>query len=139
MSKFNPISWFEDLFNMNQSVPEIGDNNIILSLDISNENKNYKGYTTLNIGYIKRDTGSFIIIINSKEKGGPNAIYCISRSDVSKSGTIRELVKSHGVNDDELELTWNPYEYPLLQIRTKLYLYNKNNRIDFTVNVITSF
>ena len=82
---------------------------------------------------------SFIIIINSKEKGGPNAIYCISRSDVSKSGTIRELVKSHGVNDDELELTWNPYEYPLLQIRTKLYLYNKNNRIDFTVNVITSF
>ena len=53
MSKFNPISWFEDLFNMNQSVPEIGDNNIILSLDISNENKNYKDYTTLNIVYIK--------------------------------------------------------------------------------------
>lgn len=136
MSNFNPISWFEDLFN--KSLPEIGDNNIILSLDISNENKNYKGYTTLNIGYIKKDTGSFIIIINSKEKGGPNAIYCISRSDVSKSGTIRELVKSDGVNDDELKLTWNPYEYPLLQIRTKLYLYNKNN-IDFTVNAITSF
>jgi hypothetical protein len=141
MSKFNPISWFEDLFNMNQSIQEIGDNNIILSVDITNENKNYKGYTTLNIGYIKKDTGSFIIIINSKEKGGPNAIYCISRSDISKSGTINKLVKSDGINDDELELTWNPYEYPLLQIRTKLYLYNKNtnqNRIDFTVNVITT-
>ena len=143
MLNINPISWFEDLFNIN-SLDEINtttNNNIILSLDVSNENKNYKGYTTLNIGYIKKNTGSFIIIINSKEKGGPNAIYCISRSDVSKSGTITELVKSDGINDDELKLTWNPYEYPLLQIRTKLYLYNNKNtnRIDFTVNVITSF
>lgn len=139
MSKLNPISWFEDLFNIN-SLDKINNdtNNIILSLDVSNENKNYKGYTTLNIGYIKKNTGSFIIIINSKEKGGPNAIYCISRSDISKSGSITELVKSDGVNDDELKLTWNPYEYPLLQIRTKLYLYNKNT-IDFTVNIITSF
>jgi len=136
MSKFNPVSWFEDLFNINQL--QHNTNNIILSLDISNENKNYKGYTTLNIGYIKKNTGSFIIVVNSNEKDGPNAIYCISRSDVSKSGIIKELVKSDGVNDDVLGLTWDPYEYPLLQIRTKLYLYNKNH-IDFTINVITSF
>jgi hypothetical protein len=136
-SKFNPISWFEDLFET-KSLEYDDTNNIILSLDISNEDKNYKGYTTLNIGYIKKNTGSFIIIINSKEEGGPNAIYCISRSDISKLGTIKELVKSDGVNDDELKLLWNPYEYPLLQIRTKLYLYNKN-KMDFTINVKTSF
>lgn len=52
MLNINPISWFEDLFNINSL--DNTTNNLILSVDISNENKNYKGYTTLNIGYIKK-------------------------------------------------------------------------------------
>ena len=40
--------------------------------------------TTYHIGYISkyiRDTGSFIVIINSDQQDSTNAIFCISRSN----------------------------------------------------------
>lgn len=79
---------------------------------------------SVNIGYITskyvpdiKDTGCYIIMINSQMTEGPNAIFCISRSDKSKSGNIQCLVESKGTSNDTLELVWNPYEYPSILLK----------------------
>lgn len=143
------FSSFSDLLNYNNSEnneENIVDNNV-LKLCLRNTNESLLRYfqsTTLTVGYINnrfrgiRDTGSFIITINTHERG-PSAIYCISRSDPSKYGLIKELVKSNGAYEDTLDLTWSPFEYPLLKFRTKLEYYKNKTVINFYVNVTSSF
>lgn len=81
-------------------------------------------YYTINIGYISskyvqniKDTGCFIIMISSQISEGPNAIFCLSRSDKSKSGDINPLVSSNGKCGDKLDITWNPMEHPCILLK----------------------
>ena len=103
--------------------------------------------TTFDIGYINKytkDTGSYIIIINSNivkqatffdslKKGldwqqstlltnaehdtDPNAIFCISKSNKLHNGSINKLScsKNNSSYEDSLSIEWNPCEYPLLK------------------------
>jgi|Laugrespbdmm15sd_2_1035082.scaffolds.fasta_scaffold03578_2 hypothetical protein len=139
---FNLLSFaiFDDLF---YTQPKTNDpESSLLCLRIPNENK-YKNIFT--IGYLRnnqfkciKDTGSFIIIINSDLIDGPTGIYCISRSDSSLQGTVKILVESNSKFGDSFELVWNPLEYPLLNIN-----YNGKDRnirtLFFHVKIITSF
>jgi len=139
---FNLLSFaiFDDLF---YTQPKTNDpESSLLCLRIPNENK-YKNIFT--IGYLRnnqfkciKDTGSFIIIINSDLIDGPTGIYCISRSDSSLQGTVKTLVESNSKFGDSFELVWNPLEYPLLNIN-----YNGKDRnirtLFFHVKIITSF
>lgn len=81
-------------------------------------------YYTINIGYITtkyvqniKDTGCFIIMISSQISEGPNAIFCLSRSDKSKSGDINTLVSSLGKCGDKLDIMWNPMEHPCILLK----------------------
>lgn len=81
-------------------------------------------YYTINIGYISskyvqnmKDTGCFIIMISSQISEGPNAIFCLSRSDKSKSGDITPLVSSTGKCGDKLDIMWNPMEHPCVLLK----------------------
>lgn len=81
-------------------------------------------YYTINIGYITskyvqdiKDTGCFIIMISSQISEGPNAIFCLSRSDKSKSGDINTLVSSTGKCGDKLVIMWNPMEHPCILLK----------------------
>jgi hypothetical protein len=139
----NIVPTFEDLFTFPSfSTQEQSDHtSTILSTELSD--KKYNFFTTISVGYINhrfkiKDTGCFIIMITSQITSGPNAIYCISRSDKSLHGNIKELIKTNGVNDESIELEWNPYEYPLLKIRLKPTNY-KYNTINFLVKVNSNF
>ena len=79
---------------------------------------------TIDIGYITskyvptiKDTGCYMIMIESQISEGPNAIFCIARSDKSKSGTIQTIVSSVGKSNDRLEVKWNPMEYPCILLK----------------------
>jgi hypothetical protein len=118
-----------------------------MNINIQNNSDSLRfiGYTSFTVGYINntrtqhiKEVGSFIIIINSQTPGGANGIFCISRSDKSKSGKIQELVKSNGVLDDIIDLEWNPYEYPLLKTKFKLSQH-KQDVISYHVKVISNF
>jgi len=81
-------------------------------------------YYTMNIGYISskyvqniKDTGCFIIMISSQIPDGPNAVFCLSRSDKSKSGDVTPLVSSTGKCGDKLDIRWNPMEHPCLLLK----------------------
>lgn len=81
-------------------------------------------YYTINIGYITtkyvqniKDTGCFIIMISSQISEGPNAIFCLSRSDKLKSGDINTLVSSLGKCGDKLDIMWNPMEHPCILLK----------------------
>jgi hypothetical protein len=141
------FSIFDDIF---YTQPKTDDpESSLLCLRIPYDNSvDIKYINTFTIGYLRnnqfkciKDTGSFIIIINSDFKNGPNGIYCISRSDNLLSGTVKPLVESNGKFEDSLELTWNAGEYPRLNIRTKLSNYKDINikTLFFYVKVITSF
>lgn len=101
--------------------------------DISSFRKNIN--TIYHIGYINkyiRDTGSFIVIINSDQQNSTNAIFCISRSNKLNQGYVNKLIGSNqNNNEDNLEIDWNPGEYPRL-------VYNKCtknvNRYDKSLN-----
>jgi hypothetical protein len=79
---------------------------------------------TMTIGYITskyipniKDTGCYIIMVNSQINEGPNGIFCLSRSDKTKKGIVNPLVISHGKADDKLEIVWNPMEYPCVLLK----------------------
>ena len=111
---------------------------------------------TMRIGYINgfitnkiKDHGSYIIIINSYQTGGPNSIFCISRSDKLSHGIINKLIDSKGIHNDSIELEWNPAEYPLLKYNYKtLYNFNKtdieynniiSSKLTFFIKIISTF
>lgn len=138
---------FGELFNNNTIEKVDNENTLVLKVYFRNTNDSllrYLNSTTFTVGYINnrfkkiRETGSFIIIVNSQEKG-PNGIYCVSRSDPSKSGSVKELISSNGVGDESLEITWKPYEYPLLKFKTRLDNYKNKSEINFYVNVISTY
>ena len=141
--KLPSFSIFYDLF---YSQPKINDpESSLLCLRIPYDNLNIKYQNTFTIGYLRnnqfkciKDTGSFIIIINSDFKDGPNGIYCISRSDISSNGTVKPLIESNNKFGDSFELIWNPFEYPKLNIKTKLNNY-KDITLFFYVKITTSF
>lgn len=135
--------------NCNCNCNILSDSSVIMTVNLnglSNSLLRFLGYTNFSIGYITNNkfkkikkTGSFLIIINSENKNGPNAIYCISKSDELKPGKIQELVRSDGLsNKDILDLVWNPNEYPFLRIKLRLDDYKEVNNINFYVKVITS-
>jgi hypothetical protein len=139
----NIVSTFEDLFNLNSTEQHSLDDHssTILSTELSDTN--YKFFTTITIGYINhrfkiKDTGCFIIMITSQNKSGPNAIYCISRSDKSLHGNIKELIKTKGINDESIELEWNPYEHPLLKMSLRP-IDCKYNTINFLIKITSNF
>lgn len=79
---------------------------------------------TIDIGYITskyvptiKDTGCYMIMVESQISEGPNAIFCIARSDKSKSGTVQTIVSSVGKSNDRLEIKWNPMEYPCILLK----------------------
>lgn len=134
------FSVFENLF---MSVPKVEDpQSIILSTKLENNNKSVN--IVLTIGYLNnrlkcmKETGSFIIIINSQLPDGPNGIYCISRSNKLLPGSINALIETPGVHDERLVLEWNPCEYPLLKIKTNPINYKTNQNLFFYVKAITT-
>jgi hypothetical protein len=143
---FSGISFFDDLFTQR---PTSDDPDVkVLSLRVRNvidSMLRYLGHTTLTIGYLNntkfdiKDTGAYVITVNSHFANGPNAIYCISRSLTSEPGTVKELVSSNGKNNECFELQWNPYEYPLLRINLKLGDHTKNQCLDFFVKISKGF
>lgn len=139
---FKDLSFFDTFFKKPDDNSITTDTDaFIMSLDINKYAYSHE------IGYINnfrnkcmRETGSYILIINSKNGSGPNAIYCISKSDKSKAGNIKELIKTNGILNDSLELDWNPHEYPVLKLKTNNLRYNNKEKIlYFSVKVITSF
>lgn len=146
--KLPSFTIFDDLF---YTQPKTNDpESLLLCLRIPSENKSENKYenkykNNFTIGYLRnnqfkciKDTGSFIIIINSDLIDGPTGIYCISRSDSSLQGTVKTLVESNSKFGDSFELFWNPFEYPILNIN-----YNGKDRnirtLFFHVKIITSF
>lgn len=110
--------------------------------DILNKYLNLVYTKSIDVGYIRnkiKDNGSFIIIINSQNNEGPSAIYCISKSSRLSQGNINKLSYSKGINEDSIELEWNPGEYPLLKYNYK-YIYNLektiNCKITFLIKII---
>jgi len=99
---------------------------------------------SINFGYIRdtsklKDTGSYIIIINSQTSGGPSAIYTISRSDKLLQGKINKLAFSEGVNGDIVEIVWNPGEFPLIKYYYKSVFNSeetKSQKISFLIKII---
>jgi hypothetical protein len=77
------------------------------------------------IGYINniRDTGCYIVMINSDKDNGPNGIFCLSRSDKQKQGEINTLVSSEGICRDKIILKWNSFEKPSIILNR---VHNKN-------------
>lgn len=133
------------LFTFYES-PPLDPDSKLLNVEVK-ENSNiflkYLSSTSLTVSYLNnnlfkqiKENGSFILIINSKDPKGPNGIYCISRSNSSSSGTIKPLVESKGMNGEFLELEWNPYEFPKLNI---VLTNNKHKRLSFYVKIISSF
>lgn len=148
---------FEDLFAPHSNDP----NAFTMSIKINTFKNNTNNtsllrqdyYTNISkIGYINgyitnkiKDYGSYILIVNSCKQGGPNAIFCISRSDVLQPGNINILTESHGINNDSIELEWNPGEYPLLKYKYKT-LYDKKEggnvmsyKLIFFIKIISTF
>jgi hypothetical protein len=78
----------------------------------------------ITIGYITtkyvpdiKDTGCYLIMINSQISEGPNAVFCLSRSDKMKKGNVNILVSSDGKVGDKLDIVWNPMEHPCVLLK----------------------
>jgi hypothetical protein len=142
--KLPSFSIFDDFF---QTPPKVEDpDSTLLYVKLPEQNTLFKYKHTLTISYLNKtrfkcikDTGSFIVIINSKLENGPNAIYCISRSNKILPGIIKPLVQSSGVFEDTFELKWNPIEDPILNIITNPSNHKDQTKLFFYVKIITSF
>jgi hypothetical protein len=100
------------------------------------------------IGYINniRDTGCYIVMINSDKDNGPNGIFCLSRSDKQKEGEINTLVSSEGICRNKIILKWNSFEKPsiiLKRNKNKISSINnlygsksKDSKIVLTIKII---
>ena len=78
------------------------------------------------------DTGCFMIMLESKEKNGPNGIFCLSKSDVTTKGSVFCLCSSPGAKGEMLRVEWEPYEYPCVILKHNFKrgdLELKNNRV----------
>jgi hypothetical protein len=98
----------------------------------------------IDIGYITskyfpiKDTGCYIIMIESQISEGPNAIFTLARSDKSKPGIIQTMVSSHGKSNDHLELKWNPMEYPCVLLKhnfSKKHILQDDTKLRFGYNI----
>jgi len=69
-----------------------------------------------------RDTGCYILMITTDKSDGPNGVFCLSKSNVHEMGKVNELASSIGKNNEKINVTWRPGEYPLIQ-----YLNGKDN------------
>lgn len=108
-------------------------------------NKTYDFMYTLTIGYISskyvphiKDTGCLIIMISSQIAEGPNAIFCLARSDKSQPGNINTLVNSSGKCGDKLDIIWNPMEHPCVLLKhnfTKKQILKDDTQLRFGYNV----
>lgn len=141
---------FDELFNIN-SKPDPHTN--IMSINIETYNSNIKNSINTitrehKIGYLNKnkikDYGSYIIIVNSLKENGPNCIFCISKSSKLSQGNITKLTNCPGIDNDVLELKWNPCEYPLLTYNYNIP-YNtssydsKNIKLTFFIKIISTF
>lgn len=93
------------------------------------------------LGFINKgikDTGSYILVINSDKEEGATGIFCTSKSKKSERGSINKLVSNNGIYNEILNVEWEPYEYPklILQIHKLNKDKIKNKReIYFSYNV----
>jgi hypothetical protein len=98
------------------------------------------GYITSKYVQNIKEIGCYIIMVNSQIKEGPNAIFCISRSDRTKDGSINKLISSEGKLGDKLDILWNPLEYPCIKLThnfTKELLNNKHLKFSYNIRVIS--
>jgi hypothetical protein len=79
-----------------------------------NSSKTKIGYVNNICFYKIKDTGCYIIIVNSAKPDGPHSIFCIAKSDKSQYGNITILTHSINKLKDYITLEWNPFEYPVL-------------------------
>lgn len=81
-----------------------------------------------------KDTGSYILIINSDIEGGATGIYAINRSDKLQFGNIKEIAVSKGVNGEILNVDWEPCEYPKILLHIHKFKTDKK-MVSFNFNV----
>lgn len=104
---------------------------------------------TVNIGYITskyvtniKDTGCMMIMISSQIPEGPNAIFCLARSDKNKQGDINTLVSSAGKCGDKIDIMWNPMEYPCILLKhnfTKKQTLKEDTKLRLGYNIKVIF
>lgn len=58
--------------------------------------------------------GSYLIIVNNKQKDGATAVFAISKSLHSKNPSIMRMSSSPGLYNEELMIKWNNGKYPAL-------------------------
>jgi hypothetical protein len=100
---------------------------------------------TITIGYISskyvqniKDTGCLMVMISSQIAEGPNAIFCLARSDKSISGNINTLISSNGKCGDKLDIIWNPMEHPCVLLKhnfTKKQILKDDTKLRLGYNV----
>jgi hypothetical protein len=97
----------------------------------------------ISIGFIDKSvgqTGCYIILIQSKNTGGPNGIYSVSKSDISLNGTVTKLACSNGISGDSIDIEWQPQCFPHLILH---YCNNNSNdtceiiRFEYRIKVIS--
>ena len=120
------------MFNLlSLSDNEVDKSVVNLSIDILDDNR-IVGFINKNI----RDTGAYMIIVNSDRIDGANGIYCISRSDKSKYGMIKNMCESTGIYNERIDIKWDPYEYPKLVLRETRLNTNKNVKLSYKVKIV---
>lgn len=138
---------FSQLFNCFEN--DIDHDTYIIDI-ILNSNRTYNiGYLTNKMFKNIKDTGSYIIMVNSRlnylnsynyindDFNGPTAIYCISKSHKMQDGYINVLSKSADINENYIELEWNKGEFPLLKYKS----ISKNTiekKLRFKIKIITN-
>jgi len=69
--------------------------------------------------------GSFVIVINSDYRNGPNAVFSISRGEFEVPGVVGILSSSPGKNGENLSLICKANEYPcILMENLNIHKYN---------------
>lgn len=84
-----------------------------------------------------KETGSYILIINSENNVGATGIFCLSRSDKSQYGNVKELCSSDGVYNEKITVEWDPYEYPKIILHIhKLKTDKKDILFSFNIKIV---
>lgn len=100
------------------------------------------GYITSKYVSGMKDTGCYIIMIESQISNGPHGIYLLARSSKEDNGIVNTLVQSKGKCNDYFEVVWNPMEHPCIRLRhnfLKKDILNEDTklRLGFDIRVMT--
>lgn len=135
---YNP---FSSLNSSNANVINVNDIQIMLAREVSF--REYNNSDSLLVGYISRkfsaklkNTGCYMIMINSTEEEGPCGIFCVCRANSTDVGVINTLCKTKGVNGENIELEWNSQEAISLKLQTSTSkIFFQHKVLEFRVRV----